>query len=152
MENWISKSSRDWKAKWWFDYGELNHFANGDGCISLFFLQLPAPFTMGFPYDCPTHISILICLKWASLSPSLLPDLLLPAQWMPSSPNQLSKPGTWASCMSPPSPSSYPGGQSFSKSCWSIACIFLHLSSPPAPLLACEFRALSSYWDCCDCS
>ena len=55
---------------------KVNHFANvGGGYISLFFQQLTVP-AMGFSIRLSHRHLKLDMSKWASLFPSLLPDLL----------------------------------------------------------------------------
>lgn len=118
---------------------KLNHFAKvGGGYVSLFFQQLTAP-EMGFSIRLSHRHLNLICPIWASLSPSLLPDLLHllgpPLSWMSPSPIQVSKPGIWLHAgvlplLCPAQVTSLPASPMDS-----VSCDSLHLSSPPAPLL-----------------
>ena len=126
---------------------KVNHFANvGGGYISLFFQQLTVP-AMGFSIRLSHRHLKLDMSKWASLFPSLLPDLLHflgpPLSWMSSSPIQVSKPGIWLHAGLLPLLHPAQATRLSASPMDSVSCDSLHRSSPPVPLLIYEFRALS---------
>ena len=134
---------------------KVNHFANiGSGYISLFFQQLTVP-AMGFSIRLSHRHLKLDMSKWASLSPSLLPDLLHflgpLLSWMSSSPIQVSKPGIWLHAgllplLHPAQATRLSTSPMDSVSCDSPPLIS---SSATANIWV---QSLISYQYCCDCS
>lgn len=113
----------------------------------MYFWQLPAPFPVVIfffrvvvPQSSQTwnaphgHSLSLLPACFSSCVPIVMDAFLL---------IHLSKPETWASCVSPPAPSSRWAAHLSASPGDSISYISPHLSSP-APLLIHEFRALSS--------